>query len=439
MVQAGAFCSNDRERNVSVILGAIADDFTGATDLANTLVRRGMRTVQALGVPDQNFDYGDADAVVIALKSRTCPVNEAVDDSVAGLKWLETHDVRQTLFKYCSTFDSTPSGNIGPVAEALLDHLQSDFTIACPAFPENQRTIFKGHLFVGNVLLNASGMQNHPLTPMDDANLVNVLNAQTQGDVGLVEWNTVRQGADAIRHRFDDLRKSGIRHAIVDAIDDADLELIGAACESLKLITGGSGIALGLPENFRRQGVLHANDNADSLPEVGGLQAVVSGSCSVATRQQVSHMQASHPSWQLTAAHLDDPAGATREALAFAEQHLDSGPVLFFSSATPEEVAQVQERLGRDRAGQLVEQTLAAISAGLVERGVRKLVVAGGETSGAVVSGIGVKSLRIGPQIDPGVPWTLSQSTDGPTLALALKSGNFGSEDFFTKALSQLA
>jgi len=424
---------------VSVILGAIADDFTGATDLANTLVRRGMRTVQALGVPDQNFDYGDADAVVIALKSRTCPVREAIDDSLAGLKWLNTHDARQTLFKYCSTFDSTPSGNIGPVAEALLDHLQSDFTIACPAFPENQRTIFKGHLFVGDVLLNASGMQNHPLTPMTDANLVNVLNAQTQGEVGLVEWNTVRQGTDAIRQRFDELRQSGIRHAIVDAIDDADLEVIGAACETLKLITGGSGIALGLPENFRRQGVLHANDNADSLPEVGGLQAVVSGSCSVATRQQVNHMQASHPSWQLTATHLDDPAAATHDALTFAEQHLDSGPVLFFSSATPEEVTNVQKRLGRNRAGELVEQTLAAISVGLVERGVRKLVVAGGETSGAVVSEIGVKSLRIGPQIDPGVPWTLSQSTDGPTLALALKSGNFGSEDFFTKALSQLA
>jgi len=423
---------------MSIMLGAIADDFTGATDLANTLVRRGMRTVQALGVPDTDFDYGDADALVIALKSRTCPVREAIEDSLNALQWLNDHGSRQTLFKYCSTFDSTSDGNIGPVAEALLAKMGDDFTIACPAFPENQRTIFKGHLFVGSVLLNESGMQNHPLTPMTDANLVNVLNAQTEGDVGLVEWKTVNQGVDAVKARFEELRKAGVRHAIVDAIDDADLEVIGAACDSLELITGGSGIALGLPENFRRKGILEANANADTLPTVGGLQAVVSGSCSVATRQQVAHMQKTHPSWQLTVTHLDDTQAATRDALNFAEQHLDAGPVLIFSSASPEEVSAVQNRLGRDRAGELVEQTLAAISAGLVERGVRKLVVAGGETSGAVVSHIGVKSLLIGPQIDPGVPWTLSLGTATPALALALKSGNFGSEDFFTKALSQI-
>lgn len=423
---------------MTVVLGAIADDFTGATDLANTLVRQGMRTVQALGVPADNFDYGDADAVVVALKSRTTPVKQAIDDSLAALAWLQRQSCRQVLFKYCSTFDSTADGNIGPVAEALMQALNTDFTIACPAFPENHRTIYKGNLFVGDVLLNESGMQDHPLTPMTDANLVRVLDAQTKSSVGLVQWKQVNQGIESVRKAFTQLRKQGHAHAIVDAIEDADLHVIGAACSELKLICGGSGIALGLPDNFRQQGLLQSDIAADALPPVDGLSAVISGSCSVATREQVARMQSSHPAWQLQSNHLDDPDAAVDGALKFADEHLSEGPVLFYSSADPDAVAALQTRLGREQAGQRVEQILARISAGLIERGVRKLVVAGGETSGAVVSQIGVESLRIGPQIDPGVPWTLSLGGGSPAVALALKSGNFGSADFFLKALAQL-
>lgn len=423
---------------MSIVLGAIADDFTGATDLANTLVRQGMRTVQALGVPDENFDYGDADAVVVALKSRTTPVNEAISESLSALTWLQEKQTQQVLFKYCSTFDSTAEGNIGPVSEALMNRLDCAFTIACPAFPENQRTIYKGNLFVGDALLNESGMQDHPLTPMTDANLVRVLDAQTNGKVGLVEWKVVNQGATAVKAAFQALQKEGIQYAITDAVDDADLHVLGEACAGLKLITGGSGIALGLPENFRQQGLLASDVAADKLPRIDGLSAVVSGSCSKATRHQVEQMQMQRPSWQLQAAHLEHPEAAVDSALQFADQNLGSGPVLFFSSADPEQVAEIQARYGRDNAGHLVEHTLAEISAGLVERGVRKLIVAGGETSGAVVSRMGVKSLQIGPQIDPGVPWTLAIGGKLPAVALALKSGNFGSADFFMKALSQL-
>ena len=273
---------------MGVLLGAIADDFTGATDLCNTLVRRGMRTVQLIGVPAENAPPPDAEAVVVALKSRTIPAAEAVATSLGALAWLRRAGARQILFKYCSTFDSTDQGNIGPVAEALLDALGSDFTVFCPAFPENGRTIFKGYLFVGDVLLSESGMRDHPLTPMRDPSLVRVLQRQTMGRVGLVQHATVARGPAAIRAAFDALRAGGMRHAIVDAIADADLEAIGEAAADLPLITGGSGIALGLPENFRRQGLLGDGGGADALPAVEGAAAVLSGSCSEATQRQVA-------------------------------------------------------------------------------------------------------------------------------------------------------
>ena len=269
---------------MTVLLGCIADDFTGGTDLAGMLVKAGMRTVQLIGVPSGplpcNFD--DVDAVVIALKSRTSPVDEAVAESLAALRWLQQAGCRQFYFKYCSTFDSTPRGNIGPVAEALMRALDTDFTIACPAFPANGRTIYKGYLFVGNELLNESGMRNHPLTPMTDASLVRVLQQQVTGKVGLADYGAVEQGAVAIAARFAELREQGCGFAIVDAVSNRDLEGIGAACADLPLVTGGSGIALGLPENFRRRGLLARHDAADELPAIGGLRAVIAGSCSVA-------------------------------------------------------------------------------------------------------------------------------------------------------------
>jgi len=420
---------------MNVLLGAIADDFTGATDLCNTLVRRGMRAVQLIDVPAPTMVIPDAEAIVVALKSRTVPAEEAIDKSLAALAWLRNTGARQILFKYCSTFDSTDAGNIGPVAEALMGALGTDFTLFCPAFPEAARTIYRGYLFVGDGLLSESGMRNHPLTPMRDPNLVRVLQRQSRGKVGLVPVAAVSRGADAIRKAFAALRQAGFRHAIVDAIEDHDLEVIGEAAADFPLITGGSGIALGLPENSRHQGLL-GEGTADALPPVAGAAAVLSGSCSEATRAQVAYMGERAPLFRI------DPiaAGAGRdiaeEALAWATPHLGERPVLISATAPPDEVSAIQEALGRERAGALVEGILAGIARGLVERGVGRLIVAGGETAGAVVQALGVTGLRIGRQIDPGVPWTMSLGE--PALALALKSGNFGAPDFFLRAFSVL-
>jgi uncharacterized protein YgbK (DUF1537 family) len=421
---------------MTVLLGAIADDFTGATDLCNTLVRRGMRTVQLIDVPVPGTEIADAEAVVVALKSRTIPAPEAIDKSLAALAWLQRAGARQILFKYCSTFDSTDEGNIGPVAEALMDALGTDLTLFCPAFPENGRTIYHGYLFVGDVLLSESGMRDHPLTPMRDPSLVRVLQRQCRGKVGLVPQYDVARGAAAIRDAFASLRQAGFRHAIVDAIEDDDLEAIGEAAADFALITGGSGIALGLPENFRRQGLLASGVAADALPPVVGAAAVLSGSCSEATRAQVAHMRERGPVFTLDPIAAAAGRNIAEEALAWAKPQLGDRPVLISATAPPDEVTATQEVLGRDRAGALVEGILADIARGLVAHGARRFVVAGGETAGAVVQALGVTGLRIGRQIDPGVPWTMSLTE--PNLALALKSGNFGAPDFFSRAFSVL-
>jgi uncharacterized protein YgbK (DUF1537 family) len=425
---------------MGVVLGAIADDFTGATDLCNTLVRRGMRTVQLIDVPAPGTDVPDADAVVIALKSRTIPAADAVAMSLAALAWLNDAGARQILFKYCSTFDSTDEGNIGPVAEALLHALGSDFTLFCPAFPEAGRTIFKGYLFVGDVLLSESGMKDHPLTPMTDPSLVRVLQRQSRGKVGLVRHTTVAEGAPTIRDAFAELRRTGHRHAIVDAIADRDLEVIGEAAADLPLITGGSGIALGLPANFRRQGLIGEGGSAAELPAVKGPAAVISGSCSTATNAQLAYMTERAPVFVIDPLAAASGRDVAADALAWAVPRLGDTPVCVAATAPPETVAAVQQTLGRERAGALVEEVLAKIAQGLVARGARRLVVAGGETAGAVVQALGVTGLRIGGQIDPGVPWTVSLPgrVGEPPLALALKSGNFGAPDFFLRAFAVL-
>ena len=422
---------------MSVLLGAIADDFTGATDLCNTLVRRGMRTVQLIDVPAPATTVPDAEAVVVALKSRTIPAQEAIDKSLPALAWLQKAGARQILFKYCSTFDSTDAGNIGPVAEALMDALGTDFTLFCPAFPEAGRTIYRGYLFVGDVLLSESGMRDHPLTPMRDPSLVRVLQRQSRGRVGLVPVATVGRGAEAIHAAFAELRRQGFRHTIVDAIEDQHLEAIGAAAADFKLITGGSGIALGLPENFRRQGFLGNTGEADSLPAISGAAAVLSGSCSPATLAQVAYMRERSPVFTIDPIAAAEGRKLVEEALDWAKPLLDDGPILVSATAPPESVAEVQRRLGRERAGALVEETLAAIARGLAANGARRIVIARGETAGAIVQALGVTGLRIGRQIDPGVPWTMSLGE--PALALALKSGNFGAPDFFLRAFSVLA
>ena len=417
-------------------LGCIADDFTGATDLANNLVRTGMRVIQTIGVPDEPLTEA-ADAVVVALKSRTIPAVEAVAQSLQALNWLQSQGAGQIYFKYCSTFDSTAEGNIGPVTDALMDALGTDFTIACPAFPENGRTIFKGYLFVGNELLHESGMRNHPLTPMKDSNLVRVMQSQTQRKVGLIDYRTVSQGSRAIEKKCAELRNEGVSIAIVDALTNEDLRTMGPALSRLPLVTAGSGVAIGLNTEQHTAD----QEQAARLPEARGFRAIVSGSCSTATNGQVAnYLSSGGAAFALDPLRIALGFDLVTEALKWAEDHLPHGSILIYATAEPADVKAVQEQLGVQRAGEVVEHALATIAQGLVQRGVKQLIVAGGETSGACVQALDIASLRIGPQIAPGVPWCHAASIHAPEsgLHIALKSGNFGAPDFFTSAFSVL-
>ncbi len=421
------------------LLGCIADDLTGGTDLSSILVNNGMRTVQMIGVPEGPWP-ANADAVVVALKSRTVPVDDAVTESLAALRWLQAAGCLQYYFKYCSTFDSTPRGNIGPVAEALMDALGTEFTIACSAFPATRRTIYQGYLFVNGAPLNESGMQHHPLTPMTDANLVRVLQQQTKRKVGLVDHGAVSRGSIAIAEQFTRLRHEGGGLAIVDAISDADLAEIGMAAADLTLVTGGSGLAQGLPQNFSRRGLLNASVIEDEALPPGGFRAVIAGSCSTATRDQVDVMRARHPAFRVDPLALANGDDVVAAAGKWAAARLGAEPVLIYATAPPEEVQSTQATLGVEKSAALIEQALAAIAKTLVTLGVGQLIVAGGETSGAVLHALGVKRLTIGREIDPGVPWTTTtlQTPNRQPMALALKSGNFGSPDFFLKAWAKL-
>jgi len=446
---------------MAIVLGAIADDFTGATDLANNLVRAGMRCVQVIGVPQEPLALDAVDAVVVALKSRSCPVAQAVEDSLAALDWLREQGARQIFFKYCSTFDSTDVGNIGPVADALLERLAAKQAVMVPAFPANGRTVYQGHLFVGDRLLNDSGMQHHPLNPMAEADLVRVLARQTPHSVGLAARPLLAQGAAATRAHLEALAGEGVRHVICDTLDEDDLAVIAEAVVDHSLVTGGSGLGQALPAQYRQRGWLAEVAEPGRLAPAAGGALVLSGSCSRATREQVAHFleRHAHESHSPDAHSLDahslepsrgfalDPLALAADdrhlaqALAFAREGLaDGGPVLVYASADPERVQAAQAALGVGRAGALVEHALGELARTLVDEGVGRLVVAGGETSGAVVSALGIRQLRIGDQIDPGVPWTQAPrpGREAP-LSLALKSGNFGGPDFFTRAFEVLS
>lgn len=420
-----------------MLLGVIADDLTGATDVALMLAREGMRVVQTVGVPASAEALPEADAVVVSMKSRTNPAAEAVEWSLAACDALLGAGARQILFKYCSTFDSTDAGNIGPVAEALMRRLGVRWTVACPAFPANGRSVYQGHLFVGAQLLSDSPMKDHPLTPMRDSNLVRVLQRQTSVKVGLVSVSTIEGGAAATRKAFESLAADAPCIAIGDAISDAHLRVLGEAFAGEKLLTGGSGIALGLPDNFRRAGLLEPKGAPRPFHAPAGKTAVLAGSCSAATRGQVADaVSKGIETFALDPLAIADGRLTPDHVLDWAAPRLGARPVLVYSTAEPEAVKAAQDKLGRDAAGALVERLLAEVAQGFAAAGVTRLVVAGGETSGAVVGALGVSMLEIGPEIDPGVPWTLA--ADGASMALALKSGNFGAPDFFTKALEML-
>lgn len=421
-----------------MLLGCIADDLTGATDLALMLTRAGMKTVQVMQVPDKSADLSSYDAVVVALKTRTCPVGEAVSLSLAAADALLAGGAKQLFFKYCSTFDSTDEGNIGPVAEALLNHLGARQAIVCPAFPTNKRTVYQGNLFVGDVPLAESPMKDHPLTPMRDSNLVRVLQRQTKLKVGLVPFATVDAGADAIKAAMAAADQRDERFIVLDAITDRHLVDMGTAAAGMKLITGGSGVALGLPANFVRAGMMKAADAPITMRAPKGRALILAGSCSVATRGQVrAAIDAGLPALRLDPLALASGEMTAARIMAWVKDQPADRTPLVYSSADPDAVTAAQSRLGRDKAGAIVEEALATAAIGLADDGFTRLIVAGGETSGAVVNGLGVTALEIGPEIDPGVPWT--RAIGGRDMVLALKSGNFGAPDFFLKAWEKLS
>ena len=408
-----------------MILGCIGDDFTGSSDLANTLAKEGMRVTQYVGVPD-GAAAPEVEAGVVALKSRSNDPREAVAQSLAALDWLRAQGCTQVFFKYCSTFDSTAEGNIGPVAQALADALDARGVVFCPAFPGTGRSIYQGHLFVADALLSESGMQNHPLTPMTDPDLRRVLAAQCSESVGHVGYADVAQGASAISAALAREDAAGHRFVIMDALQDSDLREIGAALDGAALITGGSGVALGLPANFRKAGLI--GEAGSAWQGQTGPCVILSGSCSIATRGQLEVHRADSPSMEISAEQILSGDVTAQSATAWAVSQ--EGIPVIYSSADPDVVRQVQDTHGREASAEAIETFFAATARALVAAGVTRLITAGGETSGAVVEGLSLGELAIGPEIDPGVPALRA----GEDLVLALKSGNFGAPDFFAKA-----
>ena len=417
-------------------LGCIADDYTGASDLANTLTRAGLCTVQTIGVPSDDLALPDVDAVVVSLKSRSIEAQIAVTRSRAAEKWLRGRGADHVLFKICSTFDSTDAGNIGPVMDALRADCGEAIVLVTPAFPETGRTLYQGNLFVGSVPLNESPLKDHPLNPMHDSNLVRVLARQSKTNIGLVDLATIAGGPDAVRARLADLASQGIGAAIADAVFERDLETIGLVASEHRLSVGASGLGLGLARALVASGRVKPNAaNAISELAVGGPAACLAGSCSQATLRQIASAEAIMPVLHLDAEAIVAGREEARRALAWAVERLGQGPVLIASSATPEEVAGLQARHGRDAAGHAIEQAMADIAEGLVSAGVRRLVVAGGETSGAVVDRLGIPGFLIEAEIAAGVPVLRAVGAKGGAMLLALKSGNFGGPEFFSDAL----
>ncbi len=423
-----------------IVLGAIADDYTGASDLANTFAKNGLATVQTIGVPSADLDLPAADAVVVSLKIRSVESSRAVAAARDADRWMRGRGARHVMYKICSTFDSTDAGNIGPVTEALrVDH-GDPLVLVTPAFPETARTVFHGHLFVGDVLLAESPLKDHPLNPMRDSNLVRVLARQSKGRIGLVGLDLISQGADGVRARMAQLAGEGCVAAIADAVFASDLETLGEVAFAQPVSTGASGLGLGLARAAVRVGAVRAQAGAAQASAVGGLAAAVAGSCSQATLQQIANAEQVMPVRRLDTARL--MSGAAQEiadAVAWAGERIGAGPVLIASSASPDEVARLQAAHGRDKAGHAIEQATAEIAAALVDKGVRRLVVAGGETSGAAVDRLGIPAFMIEQEIAAGVPILRTAGWTGPAMRLALKSGNFGGVDFFEKAFAMMA
>ncbi|MBY4627853.1 3-oxo-tetronate kinase [Rhizobium croatiense] len=425
---------------MAISLGSIADDYTGASDLANTLTKNGLRTVQTVGIPDPSLALPDVDAVVVSLKIRSVPASEAVNAATEAERWLRQQGAGHVLYKICSTFDSTDAGNIGPVTEALSEAAGGGGVLVTPAFPETGRTVYLGHLFVGGQPLNESPLKDHPLNPMHDANLVRILARQSRGAVGLIDLAAIAAGPAAVKVKLDALSTTGVTMAIADAIFERDLETLGEIALETPVSTGASGLGLGLARALVRSGRISASATGeDAIRPVGGLSAIISGSCSKATLRQLDVAERLMPVLRLDperllAAGPDEIAAA----ISWAGDRISAGPVVVAASAAPGTVSRLQSQYGREASGHAIETATSIIAAELVERGVRRLVVAGGETSGAAVDRLAIPAFLIGPEIAPGVPVLRTVGNTQGDMLLALKSGNFGGEDFFTAALAMM-
>ena len=417
-----------------ILLGAVADDYTGASDLANTFSKNGLRTVQTIGAPPDELPLPDVDAVVVALKIRSVAAAEAVSAARNARAWLTARGARHVMYKICSTFDSTDAGNIGPVTEAFRADAKAGAVIVTPAFPETGRSVYLGHLFVNGELLSESPLKDHPLNPMHDANLARVLARQSKAPVGLVDLATVSRGADAVAAALADMSAKGFGAAIADAVFESDLETLGRAALRSPVSTGASGLGLGLARALATSGAKHEA----KLDPVGGLSAIVAGSCSKATLEQLAIAEKSMPVLRLDTDALMQGDAEISRALAWAGERIAQGPLAIAASAAPDAVARVQAKYGRDAAGHAIEQATSRIATELVSRGVKRLVIAGGETSGAAVDRLQIPAFLVGPEIAPGVP--VLRTVGGPhgALQLALKSGNFGGPDFFARALGMM-
>ncbi|MEF3135784.1 four-carbon acid sugar kinase family protein [Rhizobium sp. 268] len=425
---------------MAILLGSIADDYTGASDLANTLTKNGLRTVQTVGIPDPSLALPDVDAVVVSLKIRSVPASDAVTAATSAERWLRRRGASHVLYKICSTFDSTDGGNIGPVTEALSQAAGGGIVLVTPAFPEAGRTVYLGHLFVGGQPLNESPLKDHPLNPMHDADLVRVLTRQSHGAVGLIDLTAIAAGPCAVKARLEALRAAGVTAAIADAIFERDLETLGEIALETPVSTGASGLGLGLARALVRSGRISSGGAApaDVIRPVGGLSAIVAGSCSKATLRQLEVAERSMPVLRLDPERLLAGPDEIAAAISWAGDRIAAGPIVVAASAAPETVARLQSLYGRDASGHAIETATSIIAAELVARGVRRLVVAGGETSGAAVDRLAIPAFLIGPEIAAGVPVLRTVGNAQGDMLLALKSGNFGGEDFFAAALAMM-
>jgi uncharacterized protein YgbK (DUF1537 family) len=411
-------------------LGVIADDFTGASDVAGTLAGAGMRVVQTFGIPDSLMQLDNVDCIVVSLKTRSVPAAEAVKESLVAARALRSRGVQQLYFKYCSTFDSTPEGNIGPVADALRKEFvpPGQVTVVAPGTPALQRTVYNGVLFAGTDLLQESSMRNHPLTPMTDSSVPRLLQAQTRNVVGHVGYSVLEAGTSAVQSRLRSLSDKGVHYAVIDTLSDRHLAVLGAAALEHPLVTGGSGLVGGLAV---ARGL---RDKPTSLRTArpAGPAVVIAGSCSEMTNAQIDTFRQFRPCFLVDPVAVAEGRDVVGEALLFARENLADGPILIHSTTTPQEVSRAQEELGQARAARITEDSLSAIAEGLVALGVRQLIVAGGETSGAVVRRLGITTARVGKEVSPGVPWL--ETKTGPGLSILLKSGNLGTRTLFLDA-----